>query len=129
MSQFAFEIIFAIVSVLLIVFILVQQKNSSLGSMMGGGGDAGEQIAQTRRGADKFLHRSTMFFAIIFSILGIYGMFFFSAIYKSISTNPIKSTTENLNISEITKTPVEVTDTPKLEINDIKFKTTPVLEK
>ena len=69
-----FQIFFTVVSVLLIVVILLQQKSSSLGSMMGG--DAGEEMVQTRRGADKFLFRATLALAILFVGAGIYAMVF-----------------------------------------------------
>ena len=70
-----FQIFFTVVSVLLIVVILLQQKSSSLGSMMGGD-DSGEEMVQTRRGADKFLFRATLALAILFAGAGIYAMVF-----------------------------------------------------
>ncbi len=69
-----FKIFFGIVSVLLVAVILVQQKNSTLGSMMGG--DAGDEIVQTRRGADKFFHQFTIILSILFIAGGLYSMFF-----------------------------------------------------
>jgi protein translocase SecG subunit len=63
-----------IVSILLIGVILLQQKNSSLGAMAGQ--DAGEEMAQTRRGAEKFLHQMTIALAILFAVGGIYAMLF-----------------------------------------------------
>ena len=66
------QIFFAIISVLLIIVILLQQKNSSLGSMMGQ--DAGDEMVQTRRGAEKFLHQATIVLAILFAAGGIYFM-------------------------------------------------------
>ena len=42
--------------------------------MMGGG--SGEELAQTRRGADKFLHNTTIVLAILFFGGGVYAMFF-----------------------------------------------------
>ena len=68
-----FQTFFAIVSILLVGVILLQQKNSSLGSMMGG--DAGDEMAQTRRGADKFLHILTIALAVLFVGGGLYAMF------------------------------------------------------
>ena len=68
-----FQIYFSTVSILLIIAILIQQKNSSLGSMMGG--DGGDEIVQTRRGADKFLHHATVFLGTLFVGGGIYAMF------------------------------------------------------
>ena len=66
------KILFAIVCVLFILTVLVQQKNSSLGSMMGG--DAGEEIAQTRRGAEKFLHRLSIVLSGFLLGGGVYFM-------------------------------------------------------
>ena len=68
-----FQIFFGTVSVLFILVVLLQQKNSTLGSMMGG--DMGEEIAQTRRGADQFLHRATIVLSILFVGGGLYAMF------------------------------------------------------
>jgi preprotein translocase subunit SecG len=70
-----FKIFFIIVSVLLIIVILLQQKNSGLGSLMGGG--AGDEIAQSRRGADKFLHRATIVLSVLFLGGAIWAMFGF----------------------------------------------------
>ncbi len=67
-----FKIFFTIVSILLIVVILLQQKHSGLGALMGG---SGEEIAQTRRGADKFLHQATIVLSILFIAGGFYAMF------------------------------------------------------
>jgi preprotein translocase subunit SecG len=69
-----FQIFFIAVSILFIIAVLLQQKNSGLGSMVGGG--AGEELAQTRRGADKFLHNATIVLATLFFGGGIYSMFF-----------------------------------------------------
>lgn len=73
-SIISFQTFFIAISVLLIIVILLQQKSSSLGSMMGG--DAGEEIVQTRRGADKFLYRATVILGVVFVGGGIYSMFF-----------------------------------------------------
>ena len=67
-----FKIFFTIVSILLVIVILIQQKHSGLGALMGG---SGEEIAQTRRGADKFLHQVTIVLTILFLGGGIYSMF------------------------------------------------------
>lgn len=70
-----FSIFFTVISVALIVVVLLQQKSSSLGSMMGG--DAGgEEVAQTRRGADRFLFQATLALAVLFAGAGIYAMVF-----------------------------------------------------
>ena len=68
-----FKIFFIIVAILLISLILLQQKNSGLGSLMGGG--AGDEIAQARRGADKFLHRATIVVSILFLGSAMWTMF------------------------------------------------------
>jgi len=67
------NIFFITVSVLFIIVILLQQKNSTLGSMMGG--SSGDEIAQTRRGADKFLHKSTIILSLMLFGGAIYVMF------------------------------------------------------
>lgn len=68
-----FKIFFTVISVLLIVAIILQQKNSSLGSFMGQ--DAGDEIVQTRRGAESFLHKASIVLSILFLGGGIYAMF------------------------------------------------------
>ncbi len=68
-----FKIFFIVVAVLLITVILLQQKNSGLGSLMGGG--AGEEIAQARRGADKFLHNATILLSVLFLGGAMWAMF------------------------------------------------------
>lgn len=67
-----FEIYFAVISILLVATILLQQKNSSLGSLMGQ--DSGDEIAQTRRGSELFLHKATIFLAALFVLGGIFAM-------------------------------------------------------
>ncbi|MCF7918078.1 preprotein translocase subunit SecG [Candidatus Gracilibacteria bacterium] len=69
-----FQTAFVIVTILFIGVVLLQQKNATLGSMMGG--DGGDDIIQTRRGADKFLHQATIVLSILFIGGGIYAMFF-----------------------------------------------------
>ena len=69
-----FEIFFAIISLMLIGVILLQQKSSSLGSMAGM--DSGDELVQTRRGVDKFLHNATIVLALIFAGAGIWAMVF-----------------------------------------------------
>lgn len=64
-----FTVIYSILAFLLITVILLQQKNSSLGSMMGS--DAGDEMAQTRRGTDKFLHNATIVLSLLFALGGI----------------------------------------------------------
>lgn len=54
----------AIVSLLLIVSILLQNRGTSLGETFGGSG--GGDVYQTKRGFDKFLFKSTILLAILF---------------------------------------------------------------
>ncbi len=67
-----FKIFFLTVTVLFIAVVLVQQKNSTLGSMMGG--DGGDEMVQTRRGAERFLHRLTIILAVLWVGGGLYAM-------------------------------------------------------
>lgn len=60
-----FQIFFTVVSVLLVIVILLQQKSSALGSMMGA--DSGDEMVQTRRGADRVLHYATITLAFLFA--------------------------------------------------------------
>lgn len=69
-----FTIFMTAISIALIGVILLQQKSSSLGGMAGQ--DAGEEIAQTRRGAEKFLHQFTIFLVVVFALGAIYKMLF-----------------------------------------------------
>lgn len=69
-----FQIFFTVVSVLLVIVILMQQKSSSLGSMMGA--DSGDEMVQTRRGADRFLHYATIGLAFAFAGGGLAVMMF-----------------------------------------------------
>lgn len=62
-----------VVSILLIVMILLQQKESSLGSMAGM--DTGQEIMQSRRGAEKVLHNLTVGLSAILIVGGFYMMF------------------------------------------------------
>lgn len=60
-----------IVSILLIVFILLQQRGTALGSTFGGGG--GESYG-TRRGLEKKLFWGTSILAVIFVGLAILNL-------------------------------------------------------
>ena len=60
------------VAVLLITSILLQQKESSLGSMAGS--DTGQSIVQSRRGAEMFLHRFSIILSVLFLAGSIYLM-------------------------------------------------------
>jgi protein translocase SecG subunit len=67
-----FKIFYIIVTILFIVVVILQQKNATLGSMMGG--DAGDDMVQTRRGGERFLHQMTIVLAVIFILGGLYAM-------------------------------------------------------
>lgn len=67
-----FNIAYAAIGILFIVAVIMQQKNSSLGSFMGQ--DAGDEMAQTRRGAELFLHKASIGLAILLLAGGIYSM-------------------------------------------------------
>ncbi|HPA25564.1 MAG TPA: preprotein translocase subunit SecG [bacterium] len=56
-----------IVSILLIVLILLQQRGSGLGSAFGGSGD----VYLTKRGAEKTVFILTIILAVIFLALGL----------------------------------------------------------
>ena len=55
-------IIQAVISVLLIVFILLQHKGSALGSAFGGDGN----IYKSKRGLEGFLHTGSIVLAVLF---------------------------------------------------------------
>lgn len=61
-----------IVSVVLVVIILVQQKGAGLGAGFGG---PGGPVVTTRRGVDLFLHKLTIATSIIFFALAIVNFF------------------------------------------------------
>lgn len=52
-----------VVSVLLVIMILMQQKGSGLGNVFGGGGG---EVYRSKRGAEKFLYNFTIVLAVIF---------------------------------------------------------------
>ena len=60
-----------VLSVLIIIFILVQGKGAGLGSAWGGGGE----MFQTRRGMEKVILRLTTAFIIIFLIVSLINLF------------------------------------------------------
>ena len=59
-----------IVSVLLIITILMQQSEESLGGAFGGS-DSTDTVSKTRRGAEKFLFQASITLAIIFTLISI----------------------------------------------------------
>lgn len=63
-------IIQAVLAVLLITAILLQQRGSGLGSAFGGGGN----VYSTRRGADKTIFQITIGIAVLFFALAIISL-------------------------------------------------------
>lgn len=57
-----FNIAQIVLAVILTVLVLLQQKGSGLGAAFGGGGN----VAQTRRGPEKFLFNATIVVIILF---------------------------------------------------------------
>ena len=70
----ALSIIHIIVSILLIVTILLQQKGASLGSGFGGGGGEAS-FEHIRRGSEKKLYQATMVLALAFIVLSSLHLF------------------------------------------------------
>jgi len=56
-----------VVSVLLIILIVIQQRGAALGSGLGGGGE----VYSTKRGAQKKIYYATIAIATIFLVLGV----------------------------------------------------------
>ena len=63
----ALTIIHVIVSILLALAILMQNKGGGLGAAFGGGGE----FHATKRGAEKFLHNGTILLTALFVLLAI----------------------------------------------------------
>jgi len=61
------SIIQMVISVLLVVCILLQQRGSGLGGLLGGGGEA----YHTKRGLEKTIFIATILLAFIFLALGL----------------------------------------------------------
>ncbi len=55
-----------IISVLLVISILLQNRGAGLSETFGGGGGGGGNVYQTKRGFDKFLFAATVVLAILF---------------------------------------------------------------
>lgn len=66
------DIVQAIISVLLIVSILLQNRGTGLSETFGGGSDNASY--QTKRGFDKFLYRGTIVLAVLFLGTAIYSL-------------------------------------------------------
>lgn len=67
----AIQILQIIVSVLLVMAILLQNRGAGLGASFGGGGE----IYRTKRGAEKFLFRATIILIAVFMALALAGLF------------------------------------------------------
>ena len=67
----AINIVQIITAVLLIVFVLLQQRGSGLGGAFGGGGE----VYQTKRGVEKGLFVATIVVGILFVISGFLRVF------------------------------------------------------
>lgn len=65
------SIVQAVISVLLMVSILLQNRGTGLSETFGGGSDNASY--QTKRGFDKFLFKATIALSIVFLGLAIYG--------------------------------------------------------
>lgn len=61
--------IVAIVSAVLIVFILLQNRSGGLGTVFGG--SAGGEFYRSKRGIEAFLYNGTIILGIIFAVLAI----------------------------------------------------------
>jgi len=59
-----------VVSILLVICIVLQNREGGIGTIFGGGGSGGE-FYRSKRGIEKFLYISTIVLAIIFSILSM----------------------------------------------------------
>jgi preprotein translocase subunit SecG len=61
-------IVLVVVSALLGVFILLQNRAEGLGTVFGGGGE----VFRTKRGIEKFLYNMTIFLAVVWVSLILY---------------------------------------------------------
>ena len=71
MNTQVIQVLQIVVSILLIISILLQNRGAGLGASFGGGGE----IYRTKRGAEKFLFRSTIVLIVIFMALALAGLF------------------------------------------------------
>ncbi|TSC56790.1 MAG: Uncharacterized protein G01um101418_191 [Parcubacteria group bacterium Gr01-1014_18] len=68
----ALDITQLILSIILIVLVLLQGKGSSLGGIFGGSG----ALYQTKRGAEKIIHRITILCSVAFFILALVNILY-----------------------------------------------------
>jgi protein translocase SecG subunit len=66
------DIVQAVISVLLIISILLQNRGTGLSETFGGGSSSASY--QTKRGFDKFLLRASIILCVLFLGTAIYGM-------------------------------------------------------
>lgn len=71
MKETVYNIIQLVLSALLTVVILLQQKGSGLGSAFGGSSN----VYSTKRGVDKILHYATIVIAVIFFAFSLFRLF------------------------------------------------------
>jgi len=67
-----FKIIQIILAILMVAFILLQQKGSGLGMAFGGEGN----VYRSRRGIEKFLFWATVVVAVLFCLMALTTVFF-----------------------------------------------------
>ncbi len=60
-----------IVSIILIILVLIQERSAGLGNLFGG---AGISFYQTRRGLERIVFFLTIFMAIVFGLLAILNL-------------------------------------------------------
>jgi len=71
MASSILSILNIILSVLLVIVVLLQQRGSGLGSAFGGSGS----VYTTKRGADRFLFQATIAIAIAFFVVSFANLF------------------------------------------------------
>jgi len=64
-----FPVLQIIASVILIVLVLLQERSSGIGALMGGGG--GDGAYQTRRGLERYIFGATIVMIIVFIGLAV----------------------------------------------------------
>lgn len=62
-----------IVSIIIVTFVLLQERSSGLSGIFGGGGGGSYQ---TRRGLEKRIFQATILFVAIFALLSIVSLFY-----------------------------------------------------
>jgi preprotein translocase subunit SecG len=70
--SYIFSILEIIFAILLMIFILMQQRGSGLGMAFGGEGN----VYRSRRGIEKFLFYATIFVAVSFCAIALLSVFF-----------------------------------------------------